>query len=1161
MDLQNAAVLKTQVSIPNENYPKELKLNKVYDSVCDSQMTSSILSVTSSLTSPVDSGVQLLDSESEVTSVMSMSGMTLDSNVVAENNGAVIDTVKNTVMQDYIGPSKETVTTSDCVVKDIEKETTLGIQQCVMTKSDIANQNVTPLYDPAVYSTSAPIIDFNSKVSHDSDVTQDLKDEDEEKQEQDQVISEKTEIENKEPLEDKDPLTGCEMHVSMSEEVSETIESEVAPPPPPDEQIVFRRQRKKKSPKSDTPKKRVSFHEDILNSTKIDDIHINHGFITHQPDISMSFFNWDSIRKKDVVKGRYSWAAEGDTPYYQRSVPEREVHSELYQSDNRWSGTYSSTASSSVDSFDSGSSNSLNGDSEPTNAGAAPTPRQPRSSCLKKRSNSRHIETHVVEEVQLSSSGRRSESNLLDSNIFGSLKNILSLSSSVPLAERGVPEGQEDITPDSSSKESKQQAFANSGSSWLSRSADRYNTPDRQSQNEQPSSRRNSGGSSLIVEPARSHLRLVPSETPCAPPNLPSNVVLCDSAVYEHKGISYSYEYDKFQKSFETEVKSQKPKSSTVYQLLLNDLNFFKKREKEISENNLKNICESPLPHASTPVKDNTCSSKSMSSDWSSDTTETVSDVLDSTPSKHLCSPKHKVKPNHYSVQSFKTECSDSKSDDNGNKSQNLRATSSKTSLINRFLRNVTMKKILDAKLQKKQRSASNKCMGLYMKGAVPDQQLCEDLDKELEEEIRGEQPDRPISIEMKVGSNFLIKLKKEVFRDPNERLTNIFKVRSVYSSIGETRPFAVFLTNATLYVSGFKPNYTLSNYFVLPYSELNTIMIGPNAHTIHLSSNDYQMQCFLTTGSSDITAELVGRLELAMRHSGRRPRIPLPAVRYLSMRDMQALRYDVCRQTAVDKDEEYFHYSVVAVQEINGDTLNSITPLGPTKEGPLMFRMSGNARWETGYFILKGGVLYMLSSPSNRVPMRALPLSGGGCIGAHRLGPPHSLRPHTFELLLGPLALQLAAPDEYVASDWLQALVQTASGLYSTSTAGLLGHGELVQSCTLLLTSSHLLTMRETFPGAIGNTDQSVGARCLSCAAIEDITALRIPLAEQSWCVLEFACREVHETSGDLVIYFATNTELERFLSTLEMLWSYNNINVSIVILYYITPYFTEII
>lgn len=69
-----------------------------------------------------------------------------------------------------------------------------------------------------------------------------------------------------------------------------------------------------------------------------------------------------------------------------------------------------------------------------------------------------------------------------------------------------------------------------------------------------------------------------------------------------------------------------------------------------------------------------------------------------------------------------------------------------------------------------------------------------------------------------------------------------------------------------------------------------------------------------------------------------------------------------------------------------------------------------------------------MLSSPSHRVPMRVLPLINGACQGARRIY--NYPRPHTFQLVIGHTMLHLAAPDEYVASDWLQALVHAASGV-----------------------------------------------------------------------------------------------------------------------------------
>lgn len=64
--------------------------------------------------------------------------------------------------------------------------------------------------------------------------------------------------------------------------------------------------------------------------------------------------------------------------------------------------------------------------------------------------------------------------------------------------------------------------------------------------------------------------------------------------------------------------------------------------------------------------------------------------------------------------------------------------------------------------------------------------------------------------------------------------------------------------------------------------------------------------------------------------------------------------------------------------------------------------------------------------------------------------------------------------------------------------------------SCSLLLTSEHILTVREAFPFTInsllpacGRHDPIKGAQALSCAAISDLTSFRLPSAEQSWCIL----------------------------------------------------------
>lgn len=278
---------------PMDDFPKTSQ------DIQDAQMTSSTVS---SLSSPVDSGVQLLDSESEITSVMSVSGFISDiENIPSDiNKTSKLEKRREELEEKH----------------DVEKPLIEEVKS--MTKSDIINQNISEEYKKL--SASLPNYFDSRKFETPND----------EMFEMEHPIkgSEKTDIMNV-SLTSYELLDythqnrnlvdeNTEMHVSLSEEVNESLRLSLNHPEPQpiqtvseeipitaklcEEQIVFRRQRRKKS-KSDTPKKRVSFHEDILNSTKIDDIHINHGFITHEPEVSLSFFQRGFIRKPDVVKG------------------------------------------------------------------------------------------------------------------------------------------------------------------------------------------------------------------------------------------------------------------------------------------------------------------------------------------------------------------------------------------------------------------------------------------------------------------------------------------------------------------------------------------------------------------------------------------------------------------------------------------------------------------------------------------------------------------------------------------------------------------------------------------------------------------------------------------------------------------------------------------
>lgn len=118
-----------------------------------------------------------------------------------------------------------------------------------------------------------------------------------------------------------------------------------------------------------------------------------------------------------------------------------------------------------------------------------------------------------------------------------------------------------------------------------------------------------------------------------------------------------------------------------------------------------------------------------------------------------------------------------------------------------------------------------------------------------------------------------------------------------------------------------------------------------------------------------------------------------------------------------------------------------------------------------------------MFADANKKLPSMVIAMSE--CKGARRAVT--SPRPHCFEIMLKTGILQLAAPDEYVASEWLQAVFHTASGLVE--------HQERQKTlgCTLVITSNHLITLREDFSSPL---------RRLNSKSIPTST---VPLKQQS--------------------------------------------------------------
>ncbi|XP_075211262.1 pleckstrin homology domain-containing protein pruning defect 1 isoform X2 [Lycorma delicatula] len=437
--------------------------------------------------------------------------------------------------------------------------------------------------------------------------------------------------------------------------------------------------------------------------------------------------------------------------------------------------------------------------------------------------------------------------------------------------------------------------------------------------------------------------------------------------------------------------------------------------------------------------------------------------------------------------------------------SRNLHEALSKTSLVNRFLKSIPESKVnVHLTLNRKREP-------LYIKGIKPDEELSRQLLDELKNEMMSNKREQ-LTYSVELDDNLYKAITLYTLKSPNEKIYKVYKVSSL-----DGLPLLCILSNCSLYVTGISPvNQAFFNHHIIPYSQLNTIIVGPNSQVMMLAVTDRSHRItVLTTLGQCMVNELVGHLELAVRRS---LGISTITVQELLLENMAELKRMIIKQSSVQKDEELEHYVWVNV----GDSsfIPASSPLGPTKSGHLMFRPHKHSSWLPGYVLLKAGVLYVFADANQRLPNHAVPLHSGQCCGCRRV--PHPIRPHTFEIILpNPCdTFQLAAADEYEVSDWLQAFVQAASGDSDSEVI----HDELseaITGCGLLLTTNHVLTLN--FPYKV-----------LACAQLQYISSIKLAF---NCCVLETGCREISEGGGDWVIYFATDLALEEFLSSLVKL------------------------
>ncbi|XP_047521987.1 putative uncharacterized protein DDB_G0277255 [Pieris napi] len=1158
-------------------------------------------------------------------------------------------------------------TPGDSGVQCLDSDASEATSQALMSHSLIGTEELTcdSIYDAAPSGSQDMIKSTSSSIMTRSDI------DNQNSGANDDIVPELLVETNKKPCYENLPdvvLKALESEKVSTEEVKKSALRTSEPKKSQSEDIVYRRRCRKKSQSGpSSQKKRVSFHEDILNNTKTDNIHIERGFVSYGPDSAYC----DRFRQRNNVSDRFSWASGDRAPKYAADVAQqtmsdiltygdskhdrsgifeycqdfRKSNQENNNTDNnnkdkdnnnetRPNGKLYGCDSNSSDSNFSCDSESSSSESSSSNSNKTETPVSNRKcektqksyscdefennahvafmrktyfseadidqshdcrkkplevpqspinvkSVLKKK---RYITTNVVEETK----GNNKVLNLLDTNnIIDSLKNFYKNFNFNFAPESGLPENSFelnnviealpcDVNQNRKLSKSLDSGFQiddeddfveinlNSQSSDVEKHKD-IATPKNPVRNERTPEGSPRHKLTLNMQAQNDKKSL----TDILPP-LSKYVVNCESTVYEHKGVSYSYVHDTFQTAFEA------PKETFV-----------------------------PIPE-STPVKELiSSSSKSDFNQRDGDNSSRAStpkrqynkNVLDETEqkngvSKHLSSPK-KQNVNRYSRKSASTlQKSDETQqliNDNGSNTDNStlkgaddfndeffdspsqKLQTNKSALLNRYLKNVCQKKDLELKIrnnkfyQTKLRLEKHFPCIVYPSRMVSEtfrasaERMSRLIDKEVIENKRlsvrlltADEPSYFDSFEDNVAIECNEKLRLQIFSHPNETLNRMMRVQSPYNmDDGSWTPLLVFITDYALYVASVNPGGTEYDMICrLPHNELDAIAVGPEAQYIQVIDTSGNIACSVVTGESSLGARLASSLEWSARTSPLRISRP-PAMLPLHCRHLASA---VTRQRHEKQVPPIIFYGRACSGDAEDRLMEAPGAFAPPLEGYLMCRTDKTKRFEPCYFLLRAGVLHWgPHSPDgsplpNNIALRLV-------VGVRR----HmdaTRRPHCFEIALSDSSrLLLAAPDDPTASSWLQSLLlHAAQSLEEKTTPKKAVRSGPPPACTVIVTPFEVISLRDTLDLAFvagaaaylkdrGSEallreyieEMHTDIEILACGSIKNLTAFKIPDTDENWCCLEWSVCEARERGAGLALVLASSNELERLIAAVE--------------------------
>ncbi|XP_063032814.1 pleckstrin homology domain-containing family M member 2 isoform X1 [Melospiza melodia melodia] len=385
---------------------------------------------------------------------------------------------------------------------------------------------------------------------------------------------------------------------------------------------------------------------------------------------------------------------------------------------------------------------------------------------------------------------------------------------------------------------------------------------------------------------------------------------------------------------------------------------------------------------------------------------------------------------------------------------------------------------------------------------------------------------------EFRVDNNHLLLLMIHVFRENEEQLFRMIRMSTGHME-GNLQLIYVLLTDCYVYL--IRKGAAEKPYMVeeaVSYNELDYISVGLDQQTVTLVCTNRRKQFLLDTADVALTEFFLVSLKSAMIKGCREP--PYPSILTDATMEKLALAKFVAQESKCEACSVVVRfYGLVhwedPMDEALGPSSSSCSSAehAVTKDGMLHYKAGtsylGKEQWKPCFVVLSNGILYQYPDRTDVTPLLSINMGGEQCGGCRRSNTTD--RPHSFQVILTDRpSLELSADNEEDMADWMQYFCQAVS-------KGVIPQGVAPTPCVpccLVLTDEKVFTCHEDC--------QTSFFRSLGTAELTHVTAVSTE-AGKEYCILEFA-QDSKEFLPPWVLYFSCTTELERFLSALNVAW-----------------------